>query len=87
MGVALRLRRLERRDFWDGAAVTATHDGWTTPGDLLERLYPLLAGGLTWIHAVRYEIPGGAGTARNYYTVDLDDSISLGPAAFSQSTI
>jgi hypothetical protein len=30
--------------FWSSAAVSSAHDAWTTPPDLLARLYPLLPG-------------------------------------------
>jgi site-specific DNA-methyltransferase (adenine-specific) len=74
LGLALRLRPIgETEDFWDGAGISATHEGWTTPTDLLERLYPLVNGrfDLDPCSPVR---DGRAAPvrAKNYYTLEQD---------------
>ena len=79
MGLALRLRPVgESEDFWNGAGVSATHEGWTTPADLLEAIYPMVGGrfDLDPCSPVR---DGRAAPvrARNYYTVD-HDGLELG---------
>jgi len=73
MGLALRLRPAgEAEDFWDGAGVSATHEGWTTPADLLERLYPLVGGMFDLDPCSPVRGRAAPVKARNHYTVDHD---------------
>ena len=73
MGLALRLRPAgEAEDFWDGAGVSATHEGWTTPADLLELLYPLVEGRFDLDPCSPVRGRTAPVKARNHYTVDHD---------------
>lgn len=73
MGVALRLRPAgEAEEFWNGAAVSATHEGWTSPEELLERLYPVVGGMFDLDPCSPARGRAAPVKARNHYTVDHD---------------